>query len=347
MNADKIPVSNFKNPTGLLFRMLLSGQRAAYSALVIETMRLASRPLNALLIGRERRLREAPGPASAPVILVVGAPRSGTTLVYQTLARYLDTTYFSNLTSLFPDAPLAGTRMFHWLPQRQSADFRNFYGQTAGLNGPNDGFSIWNQWLGEDRYIPRTDLSRDEERAMEQFFSAWCATFGKPFLNKNNRNTGCLDLLSRAIPQSSFVVVRRNPVLVAQSLINARLQVQGDKSVGWGLHSHASNGTTDPLAYVDDVCDQVLQIEADLDKRLEHIPASRIVDFTYEGFCEAPDATLRWIVSRIPGVQLKEDLIQSELHPFAASTKLTLSEPEKNRLLSRLQAAGKPHPLVH
>ena len=335
------PSKNFKNPFGLLLRMLTSGQSAAYSALIHEGMRLVSRPLNSLLSGRERRLRRETPPTPAPVILIVGAPRSGTTLVYQTLARYMDVTYFSNLTSLFPKAPLAATKMFHWLPRRQSADFKNFYGQTAGLNGPNDGFSVWNQWLGDDRYVPRTDLTVAEQNSMGQFFSAWCQTFGKPFLNKNNRNTGCMDLLCQAIPQATIVVVRRNPLLVAQSLINARMQVQGDKSVGWGLHSQSSDTTADPLAYVDDVCVQVLQIEAELDDQLKDIPNDRIVEFTYEGFCEAPDETLRWIASRIPGVQLNEDLITAELRSFAASTMMTLSNAEKERLLSRLKAAGK------
>lgn len=338
MNPGIGPSQNFKNPVGLLFRMLMSGQRAAYATLIHEAMRLVSRPLNRLLAGREQRLSQTAVSDVQPVILVVGAPRSGTTLVYQTLARYLDVTYFSNLTSLFPDAPLAGTKMFRWLPRRQSADFQNFYGQTAGLNGPNDGFSIWNQWLGNDRYVPRPDLTADEQSSMGRFFKVWCAVFGKPFLNKNNRNAACLDLLSRAIPQSSIVVVRRNPLLVAQSLINARHQVQGHKSVGWGLHSHSSDMTADPLAYVDDVCDQVLQIEAELDEQLRRIPYSRIVEFTYEGFCEAPEATLRWIASRISGVRLKEDLIQKELRPFAVSATVTLSTLEKERLLSRLQA---------
>ena len=341
MAAGISPSKNFKNPLGLLFRMLTSGHRAAYSALIHEGMRLVSRPLNSLLVGREQRLRELTAPTPAPVILVVGAPRSGTTLVYQTLARYLDVTYFSNLTSLFPKAPLTATKMFRWLPRRQSADFRNFYGQTAGLNGPNDGFSVWNHWLGDDRYVPLTDLSVAEQNSMGRFFSAWCHTFGKPFLNKNNRNTGCMDLLCRAIPQATIVVVRRNPLLVAQSLINARMQVQGDKSVGWGLHSQSSDTTADPLAYVDNVCDQVLQIEAELDEQLQDIPGDRIVEFTYEGFCEAPEATLRWIASRIPGVQLNDDLIASELHPFAASTVMTLSTAENERLLSRLRDAGK------
>ncbi|MDA1232056.1 MAG: sulfotransferase [Planctomycetota bacterium] len=341
MKSNVSSSKNFKNPFGLTLRMLLSGQRAAYSALIHEAMRLASIPLNSLISSRERRLRQSFPANSAPVILVVGAPRSGTTLVYQTLARYMDVTYFSNLTSLFPRAPVAATKMFSWLPRRQSADFKNFYGQTAGLSGPNDGFTVWNQWLGDDRYVPRTDLSAAEQHSIAQFFSVWCAAFGKPFLNKNNRNTGCMDLLSRALPQARIVVIRRNPLLVAQSLINARMQVQGDKSVGWGLHSQSSNMTEDPLAYVDDVCLQVLQIEAELDEQLKHISADRIIELTYEGFCEAPDATLRCIAARIPGVQLNEDLIQTELRPFAASAKFTLSPAEKKRLLSRLQAAGK------
>ncbi len=337
MNSGIVPSGNFKNPIGLLFRMLMSGQRVAYSALLHEAMRLLSRPLNSLLASREKRLCKNFASTAAPVILIVGAPRSGTTLVYQTLSRYMDVTYFSNLTSLFPNAPLAGTKLFRWLPRRQSADFQNYYGQTAGWHGPNDGFSVWNRWLGGDRYVPRTDLSPDECRSMGKFFGVWCATFGKPFLNKNNRNAGCLELLSEAIPQASFLVVRRNPLLVAQSLIKARQQVQGDKSTGWGLHSHSTGCTADPLAYVDDVCDQVLKIEAELEEQLKHLPQSRIIEFTYEDFCEAPDAILRWITSRISGVQLKEDLILSELRPFEVSSSITLSDAEKRRLLSRLQ----------
>jgi hypothetical protein len=118
-------------------------------------------------------------------------------------------------------------------------------------------------------------------------------------LIKKNRNTGCLDLLSMVFPQASFVVVRRDPLLMAQSLINAREQVQGDKAVGWGLHSQSSDTTQDPLRYVDDVCDQILEIERQLDDQLQDIPAGRLIDVTCEGFRENPADTLRWISGRI------------------------------------------------
>jgi hypothetical protein len=336
MPSQSTSKSNFQNPFGLVFRMLTSGKRAAYAALFHEALRVLAKPVDAFLQKREASAVESAQPSEMPVLLVVGAPRSGTTLTYQTLARYLDVSYVTNLTSMFPRSPIAGTRMFRWLPKRDTADFQNFYGQTARLHGPNDGFSLWNQWLGSDRYVPRTDLNDAEQQQMRQFFQAWSHAFGKPFLNKNNRNTGCLDLLSRAIPQASFIVVRRNPLLVAQSLITAREQVQGDKSVGWGLHSHSSDTIADPLSYVDDVCDQILLIEQQLDEQLKDIPKDRLIEITYEGFCEDPAAALRRISREVPGVMLKEKLMQDELKPFKASATITLSDAEQKRLLARL-----------
>jgi len=328
--------SNFQNPLGLVFRMLTSGKRAAYAALFHEALRVLAKPVDALLQRKEAASVQNATSSDMPVLLVVGAPRSGTTLAYQTLARYLDVSYVTNLTSMFPRSPIAGTRMFRWLPKRDTADFQNFYGQTARLRGPNDGFSLWNQWLGSDRYVPRTDLNEAEQNQMRQFFHAWSNAFGKPFLNKNNRNTGCLDLLSRAIPQASFIVVRRNPLLVAQSLITAREEVQGDKAVGWGLHSHSSDTNSDPLSYVDDVCDQILLIEQQLDEQLRDIPKDRLIEMTYEGFCEDPAAALRRISREVPGVMLKEKLMMDELKPFKASATITLSDAEQKRLLARL-----------
>lgn len=338
MAAKIAPSGNFQNPLGLVFRMLTSGKRAAYAALIHEALRLVARPIDTLLKGKEAKTIAAAQSNDLPVVLVVGAPRSGTTLVYQTLARYLDVSYVTNMTSMFPNSPVSGSRLFRWIPRRDSADFHNFYGQTAGLHGPNDGFSLWNKWLGDDRYLPRTDLTEAEQQTMHQFFYAWSNAFGKPFLNKNNRNTGCLDLLSRVIPQASFVVVRRNPLLVAQSLIKAREQVQGDKSIGWGLHSHSSDTVTDPLSYVDDVCDQILQIEKQLDDQLQHVPVHRLIEITYEGFCEDPAATLRFIGRKISHVLLKEDLITNELKPFEVSAKITLTDAEQARLMAGLKS---------
>ncbi len=79
------PSQNFRNPVGLLWRMLTSGKRAAYAALIHEGMRLFTKPLDYMLQRREASLLADQMPANAaaelpPVLLVVGAPRSGYTL---------------------------------------------------------------------------------------------------------------------------------------------------------------------------------------------------------------------------------------------------------------------------
>ncbi|RLS73266.1 MAG: hypothetical protein DWI00_10720, partial [Planctomycetota bacterium] len=71
--------------------------------------------------------------------------------------------------------------------------------------------------------------------------------------------------------------------------------------------------------------------------QLKHIPADRLIEVTYEGFCENPCESLRWISGRISGVDLKENLMAAELKPFKASAKVTLTAAEQQRLLSRLQ----------
>lgn len=316
--------------------MLLSGQKAAYTALAMESLRIMAKPIDAMLQFRERRLMTSQRSANLPLLLIAGAPRSGTTLIYQTLARYLDVSYFSNLTSLFPRSPISGTQLLRPDSSRQSADFRNFYGQTSGLHGPHDGFGIWNRWLGSNRYAPRTDLTEEELSDMRHFFEVWCSVFRKPLLNKNNRNTSCLALLSSILPNASFIVVRRNPVMVAQSLIHAREQVQGNKRFGWGLHSTETSRTSDPLAYVDDVCCQILSIEDRLNEQLKIIPRHRLVEVRYEDFCRAPSNILQQIANYIPGIGLNKSLTQQPLQSFQISSAVTLTDPEHERLLKFL-----------
>jgi hypothetical protein len=152
--------SNFRDPVGLLRRMLASGDRAAYFTLFREALSVVMRPVDALLARSEATLlRTDPGPSDLPVLLVLGGSRSGTTLLYQTLTKCLPVSYFNNLSAAFPQSPItAGTRFNRFLP-RQGADFQNYYGSVAGLDGPNDGFHIWNRWLGDDRNSVPEDIA--------------------------------------------------------------------------------------------------------------------------------------------------------------------------------------------
>lgn len=328
---------NFTDPFGLLGRMLKSGNRAAYSALFREALRLGAIPFDSLLsIIEQRRLRSSPV-SNHPLVFIVGAPRSGTTLIYQALAAFLDVTYPTNLTAMFPKSPLTTARLQLCIPSSRRPDFRNFYGQTIQLSGPNDAFHLWNHWLGNDRNLPTQSISDDTATDMRTFFDVWATAFHKPLLNKNNRNTFAVELLAAKLPNARFVVVRRNPMFVAQSLIIARQKVQGDKTKAWGLQSSSTAEGNDPLAYVDDVCKQIVDIDTELNRQLDTVSQDRIVNLTYEGFCEDPASSIGRIVNAFDGLSLAPELNIKDLPPFEISQSLSLTSDEQNRIQTQLQ----------
>ena len=214
--SPRVPYGNYRQPVKLVWRMLTSGNRVAISSLFREVGKRLIPPVDWMLSRSESHCLQQDHHSTLPILLVVGAPRSGTTLIDQTLAHFTEVSYFSNLTDLFPRAPITATRMFSKRFGAKTSNFQSYYGQTGRLSDPNDGFSIWNRWLGSDRYTTPSHFSAKTVREMQHFFQAWTATFGLPFLNKNNRNTSCIALLAEAIPQAQFVVVRRDPHYVAQ-----------------------------------------------------------------------------------------------------------------------------------
>lgn len=327
--------ANFKDPLGLLVRMLRSGDRAARAALVRDVAAVLLSPLDLCLeVAESRRLRSTRAPM-LPLVLVVGAPRAGTTLVYQVLARYLPVTYFTNLSALFPRSPLTASRHFQRGSRTTRADFHNYYGTTAGLAGPNDGFHVWNRWLGTDRYRGPETLTEHAIADMRQFFAAWTGTFDRPLLNKNNRNADCVALLGRILPEAVFVVVRRDPVAVAQSLLIARQHIQGDKRRKWGVRSVDQAVVTDALGYVDSVCQQIVEIERKLGEGCRTLSPARFINVQYEHFCENPSGAIVEISSRIWGTPIDASIVRRELHLAARSTDQPRVTPEE---LGRIQS---------
>lgn len=327
--------SNFRDPFGLVMRMIRSGSPAARAALWHAALGLAATPVDWALERSEKRRLAGASPSSLPLLLIIGAPRSGTTLAYQVLARYLDVTYFTNLSALFPRAPLTASRMFG-RHQAAAADFHSFYGQTSGLAAPNDGFHVWNRWLGHDRYRTPQQLGAAERAEMIRFVGAWCTEFDKPLLNKNNRNTDCVALLAEIFENAYFLDLRREPLHVVQSLVTARQRIQGSKTAGWGLQSRDEASSPDPLSYVDDVCDQVTGILSKLQEDKQRVGPHRFMDIRYEDLAQDPQRVVRQIAEWIPNLRLHEDLLDSELTPFHPSSGPQLEPAELERARARL-----------
>jgi hypothetical protein len=272
-----------------------------------------------------------------PLLLIVGAPRSGSTLLYQTLAHFLPVSYFNNFSALFTRAPITASLKGSHFKKRQSIDYHSYYGNTTGWFGPNDGFHVWNRWLGVDRYTVPQRLDREKQQDMQRFFNAWFASFQQPFLNKNNRNTACIPLLAQALSNVYFIEIRRQPAFVVQSLLQARQHVQGSKAIGWGLGSTTVAGNSHTPDYVAEVCAQVFRIDQMLLHGKAHVASERFISVAYEDFCKAPSLTVQHIANTCLGQTMDVNQLQRELKPFRTMNQVRLTHQEFELIQDGLQ----------
>lgn len=324
--------SNFKDPLGLLKRMIKSRNKIAYYVIFRECLSLVLTPLDLLLSVKEKKILTKEGPyPDLPIILVLGGSRSGTTLLYQTLVHYLPVAYINNFIGSFTKSPITAYKLFQKRLPQPVKEFRSYFGSVYGNSGANDAFFLWNRWLGEDRNHVPASISVDKVADMQAFFGNWLRTTGKPFLNKNNRNSLCASLLSETLPNVYFVEIYRSPKPVVQSLIKSRREVQGSHETGWGLLSVDQAQSGDPLGYVDDVCKQVKLVNQAIERERKKIDPKRYLRISFEDFCENPYQLVQNVSQMAFGCQTNsEELKQLK---FTANSNINgLTEAELERV---------------
>lgn len=325
----------FANPFKLALDLLREPNPAARSALFMAGFGLALTPLDMALAPFERRLyQRAPAP-QWPVILVAGPPRSGTTLVSQTLINRLDVAYPNNLTALFPRAPVLANRLLRRLVRPRPGSYEAFYGKSTGLAGANDGLHIWDRWLGADRTLVPRELAAGSATNLPRFFGALQALYGRPVVNKVNRLNTCASLVAPVLPQAYFILLQREPLMLAQSLYVAREKIVGDLSRAYGVQ-HPAACPDDP---VEDVCRQVLFHETEMMRQCALMPRERFMVLSYEEFCARPGALVARVLRMMPSIAGR-GTEPERLEPFRISRRQQLPPATLARMRERLADLG-------
>lgn len=279
---------HFKDPVGLLMRMVRSGNGDAAFTLTRAALEVLAAPVDLVSRPIERRFIRTADRPLLPIVQIVGPPRSGTTLAYQTLSHSLPYGYFDNLNSLFQHSTITAARVFGSGRRKAPRQTHSYYGNTSGFRGTNDGFYVWDRWLGQDRGRVVEPLSDAVKEEMRRFFRAWFEHSPRPLLTKHNRNMLCMETLLGALPSTIYVLVTRDPVYTAQSLLIAREKIQGDRRIGWGHGAHLS---ADSPAAVDPILDVARHVRSIFDKlkeQVKRVPAERLLWIRYEQFCRDP-----------------------------------------------------------
>ncbi len=322
--------SHLHNPGGLALRLLRSGDPDARGAMAHAALGVALTPLDLLLGVRERRLYAAAPDPVRPQLFVCGPPRSGTSLVTQMLLAHLPVAYLSNISALFPRAPLVAARIFSPLVGQWQPAFHSYYGRVAALAGPNDALQLWDRWLGADRTRVRDSLSPEEAMALRRFFGAMEQQSGRPFVGKNNNLNLQAAAVGRVLPTARFLCLSREPLYLAQALLVARRDIHGSDEIPYGLPAPDAGADA-----VESVCRQVLHHEQAARAQQRALGESRFRLLSYEEFCADPGSVVG-SVARELGIAERDIRPVPSGTRFSPSRRVRIAPEEFARLKDRM-----------
>ncbi|MBO8130228.1 MAG: sulfotransferase [Candidatus Marinimicrobia bacterium] len=245
-----------------------------------------------------------------PPIFIIGAPRSSSTLFYQSVIYSFDVCYISNFMSNFYKVPITG-----WILQKllftveRSEDFKSYYGRTRGPLGPSEAADFWYQWFpkGMNVYVEKDQIGLRKVKSIRNRISLISRISGKPVVFKNLYNSMRIKPLYEAFNQAIFVVCKRNPVYIIQSILLSRISQTGGINKWWSVPPKGVEKIIkmDPIKQV---AMQVYLIYRQIEEDLKSIGTERIYYVEYEYLCEKPFVVLNNFKKKLKafGVNLKQ-----------------------------------------
>lgn len=243
---------------------------------------------------------ERTAPVDWPVVLVIGAPRSGTTLALQWLAATGALAAPTNLLARFYQAPSIGARLQRLLTDPalgqgselgdlagalRADAFESELGKTRGALAPHEFWYFWR------RFLPTVDIEPMGARAADADWTGlrrelglWAAVEGRPLALKGMMLQYDLPALAECFPEALFVHLERDPVSNALSLLRARERFFGTRE-RWYSAKPPEFEALQQASPAEQVAGQVHWTVEHVRAGLAALGPARSVTCRYEDFC--------------------------------------------------------------
>jgi hypothetical protein len=266
-------------------RLRLQNRRSLLRDVALYAKNRALQPLG-------RRLARARRDPSQPIVFIVGAPRSGTTLLFQLLARHWEITFPSNFVARYWMAPVFGMKRYEkrYGSARKDIPLESEFGGAPGPHSPHEFSWFWQFHLGfwktdavDEKVLDAVDWR--EIRLQIEGMAGWGS---RPVLFKSlNCTVYNIRRFAREFPQARFVHIRRDPLYVVESILKCRVQRYGSDRLWWTIRPRDVEDWLgrDP---VEQVCHQVTDIRGAVEKSLAGIDPSRWAALDYERLVRDP-----------------------------------------------------------
>lgn len=225
-----------------------------------------------------------------PPIFLVGAPRVGSTLVFQVMLGQMRLAYISNIMALFPSVMVKMCKLSKRVACGYSGNIRESeYGYVPGLFSPNEAGKIVRKWFDKAE-------SEQKREYVRRTFCLISSITGCPIFMKNPTNSIRIREIRSILPESQFILLQRDPLMTAQSILLSRRRVLG-RDDGWFSVKPPGYESVLVKHPFYQVLWQVLTLEKLVLTSFVDDP-DVLFKMKYEEFCENPRVILRKIRER-------------------------------------------------
>ncbi len=274
--------------------------------------RVAARLLNCrILPACERQISLAAGNlAQRPPTFIIGPPRCGSTLAIQVFTEALDVGFISNAHADWFGSPAAAELVLRWTRRRVPSTFQSDLGRTEGRHSPSECPAWWYRFFPrQPNYVGPGVVDDAMLAQFRRSVMALTAAWGRPLIFKNLYASLRIHPIFRSMPESLFVIIRRNEEDVARSLLAARMSEHGTEDRWLSIEPRnidALRGLPPRLQ----VRGQVRSIYESIDEDLKgaQVPPQRVLEFEYESLCSNPRNCAESLRARLSELGVHVDL---------------------------------------
>jgi hypothetical protein len=227
-------------------------------------------------------------------VFIIGAPRTGSTILYQILTNQLDVLYIDNLSCIFRKNFFYGFWLSNKLyKQKAHNNFKSYHGNTTqhGLRAPSECGGYWYRWLPKDHhFIDYDEITAEMVNEIRNEITAVINYFDKPIVFKNLNAGQRMRLLTRCFPEAKFIFIRRDLLMTAQSILIAKRKLGYSDNEFWSIKpKNAEQLTT--LSSTEQIIKQIYYLEKQIveDQKLvlknnfwslnyEKLPSSQLIN---------------------------------------------------------------------
>jgi hypothetical protein len=240
--------------------------------------------MNQTLHKEELELINKFGKPKLPIIFIIGAQRSGTTVLMQLLSQLFDLSYPNNFIARYWNVPYIGASLYKSLTNNSSEnnlDLTSDLGYTKGLEGPHEFSYFWKKWFPWESWEEK-NFNKFDYSIIQKQLAAWESINNSPLVFKNLIQIDYnIEKLYSLFPNSIFIYLKRDLKFNIQSTYQSRIKLFNDETKWFGVKP-SNYLELVKLPVIEQITKQIISINNDIEDQLSNIPNKNVININYE-----------------------------------------------------------------